>query len=146
MVYSETPLYRHPVIWTLVIMECFLGPAPYIFLKINLLNKMPILAFTRDTVLELFPLYALQLFKTIVPSQLKYWVTVLKIIPKISFWKRHDRGRYISDSHAIHGYLYFLFICCITLFEIILEIAFGKRHDLGQIYISDSEDRRQYYC
>ena len=73
------------LIQTLVIMECFLGPAPYIFLKINLLNKMPILAFTRDTVPDLFPLYASQIFKAILPSQLKYYVTVLKIIPEISF-------------------------------------------------------------
>ena len=72
-----------------------------------------------------------QIFKAILPSQLKYCVMILEIIPEISFWKRHDRGRYISDSHVIQGYLYFLFIYCITLFEIIPEIVFGKRHDPG---------------
>ena len=90
---------------------------------------------------HLFPLYASeilklikpQIFKDILPSQLKYCVTVLEIIPKFSFWKRHDRGRYISDSRVIQGYLYFLFIHCIILFEIIPEIVFGKRHDPGQI-------------
>ena len=33
----------------------------------------------------------------------------------------------VSDSRAIQGYLYFLFIYCITLFEILPEIAFGVR-------------------
>ena len=46
---------------------------------------MPILAFTRDAVSDLFPLYASQSFKAILPSQLKYCVTVLEIIPEISF-------------------------------------------------------------
>ena len=49
------------------------------------LNKMPILAFTRDTVHDLFLLYALQIFKSILPSQLKYCVMVLEIITGISF-------------------------------------------------------------
>ena len=40
---------------------------------------------------------------------------------------------YISDSRVIQGYLYFLFIYCITLFEIIPEIVFGKCHDPGEI-------------
>ena len=39
----------------------------------------------------------------------------------------------MSDSRAIQGYLYFLFIYWITVFEIISEIAFGKRHDPGWI-------------
>ena len=96
-------------------------------------NKMPILAFMHDAVPNLFPLYASQIFKAIFPSQLKYCITVLEIIPEIYFWKRHGRGRYTSDSCAIQGYFHFLFIHCITLFEIILEIVFGKRHDPGQI-------------
>ena len=89
---------------------------------------MPILVFTRDAVPDLFRLYTSQIFKAILPSQLKYCVMVLEIILEISFCKRHDRGRYISDSHAFQGSLYFLFIYCIT-FDIILEIAFRKRHD-----------------
>ena len=40
---------------------------------------MPILAFTRDAVPDLFPLCASQIFKAILPSQLKYCVTVLEI-------------------------------------------------------------------
>ena len=39
----------------------------------------------------------------------------------------------MSDSLVIQGYLYFLFIYCITLFEIIPEVVFGKRHDMGEI-------------
>ena len=49
------------------------------------LNNMPTLAFTRDAVHDLFLLYASQIFKAILPSQLKYCVTVLEIIPGISF-------------------------------------------------------------
>ena len=95
-------------------------------------DKMPILAFTRDTVPDLFPLYASQIFEAILPSQLKYCVTVLEIIPEISSWKRHDWGRYISGSRAVQGYLYFPFIYCITLFEIIPEIAVMTR---GRLHI-----------
>ena len=51
----------------------------------SMLNKMPILAFTCDAVPDLFPLYASQILKAILPLQLKYCVTVLKIIPEISF-------------------------------------------------------------
>ena len=36
-------------------------------------------------------------------------------------------------TRVIQGYLYFLFIYCITLFEIIPEIVFGKRHDPSDI-------------
>ena len=39
-------------------------------------NKIPILAFARDAVPDLFPLHA---------SQMKYCVTVLEIMPEISF-------------------------------------------------------------
>ena len=49
------------------------------------LDKMPILAFTRDAVPDLFQLYASQIFQAILPSQLKFYVTVLKIILDISF-------------------------------------------------------------
>ena len=56
-------------------------------------NKIPILAFTRNAVHDLFLLYALQIFEAILPSQLKYCVTVLEIIPGI----RHDRV-----THAIY--------------------------------------------
>ena len=48
-------------------------------------NKMPILAFTRAAVPDLFPFYASQIFKAILHSQLKYCVTVLEIIPEMSF-------------------------------------------------------------
>ena len=41
---------------------------------------MPILAFTPGAVPEFFLLYALQIFKAILPSQSKYCVTVLEII------------------------------------------------------------------
>ena len=64
-------------------------------------NKTPTLAFTRDAVPDLFPLYTSQIFKAILPSQLKYCVTVLEITPEISFWKRHGTGSYTSDSRAI---------------------------------------------
>ena len=48
-------------------------------------NKMPILAFTSDAVPDSLPLYASQIFKAILPSQLKYCLTVLEIIQEISF-------------------------------------------------------------
>ena len=67
---------------------------------------MPILAFMREAVPDLLPLYASQIFKAILPSQLKYCVTVLAMT-------RYS-GLYIS-----------------YLSEIIQEIAFGKRHDPG---------------
>ena len=56
--------------------------------------NMSILAFTRATVPDLSLLYASQIFKAILPSQLKYCVTALEFIPEISFGKCHDRGRY----------------------------------------------------
>ena len=65
---------------------------------------MPILAFTRDTVPDLLLLYASQIFKAILPLQLKFCVTVLEIIPEIFFRKRHERGRCIPDSRTIQGY------------------------------------------
>ena len=46
----------------------------------------------------------------------------------------------MSDSRAVQGYLYFLFIYCITFFEIIPEIAFGKRHDPGQIKLTQKTE------
>ena len=50
----------------------------------------------------------------------------------------------ISDSRTIQGYLYFLFIYCITLFKIIPEIVFRKRHDPSQVTYQTQTDRRQY--
>ena len=38
-----------------------------------MINKTPILAFTRDAVPDLFPLYASQNYKAILPSELKYY-------------------------------------------------------------------------
>ena len=93
---------------------------------------MPRLVFKRYTVPDLFPLYASQVF-------------VFALRYSRSYRKRHDRGRYISDSRAVQSYLYFLFIYWVTLFEIIPKIAFRKRHDPGQITLSDSEDRGRHY-
>ena len=45
-----------------------------------------------------------------------------------------EADTHISDSRAIQGYLYFLFIYCMHyIIRDDTEIAFGKRHDPGQI-------------
>ena len=59
------------------------------------------------------------IFKAILPSQLKYCVTVLEIIPEFSFWKRHDRG--ITDSRALQGYLSIALHCSRSYRKLLLE-------------------------
>ena len=82
---------------------------------------------------HLFPLYASQIFKTNKTANFQSYSPFAIEILRYGTRLRHDRGRYISDSRVIQGYLYFLYIYCITLLEIIPEIVFGKRHDPGEI-------------
>ena len=67
-------------------------------------NKMPIMAFTRDAVPDLFPLYASQIFKAILPSQLKYCVTVFEIIPEI--FENVMTGAVTYRTHALFRAIY----------------------------------------
>ena len=86
-------------------------------------NKMPILAFTSDAVPDLFPLYPSQIFKALLPSKLKYCLTVLEIIPELL----SENVMTEADTYLTH--------------VIIPEIAFGVR--LQNVFVSQTKKEKE---
>ena len=93
-------------------------------------SKMPLIAFSRDASCGLIYSHCMlrrflnhKFLKLFSPRNLNI------ALQYVSENVMTGADRYISDSHVIQGYLYFLCIYCITLFEIIPEIVFGKRND-----------------
>ena len=70
---------------------------------------MPILAFTCDAVHDLFLLYALQIFKAILPSQLKYL---------LRYGTQDNTRNFVRKTHDRVARYLELFIFPIYLFEV----------------------------
>ena len=83
----------------------------------SLLNKFSILAFTRDALPDLLPFYASQIFKAVIPSQLKYCVTVLEII--LEFLSENVMAG--SDTYLIHALFRAIYIPYLSIASIIRD-------------------------